>query len=165
MQNSNYLIYRFHSIVYLQNWIGMKNKRKRWYEMKWIPFYSILLGISISSVYGDPRGDCLVWGPERWRIFSHGDGGESPPERGLGLGMVFYHSSRGESAPKNFVKITFINIFKYFINYFITLFIYDVYYYHNIHNFFYIFICFIIKLCYFFTPSLIENNRNLIKKN
>jgi hypothetical protein len=43
--------------------------------------------------------------PWRW------DGGESPPRKRFGDGTKFHPSSRGDSIPKNFIKLTFINVY------------------------------------------------------
>jgi hypothetical protein len=56
------------------------------------------------------------------------------------------------------IIIIFLIIFLH--NMCIHLFIYDVYNCRKTHN--NIFICFIVKLEYFFTTCFIENNRNLI---
>jgi hypothetical protein len=39
---------------------------------------------------------------QSWKIFPRGDGGESPPEKDLGMGTVFRPPPRGDSIPKNY---------------------------------------------------------------
>jgi hypothetical protein len=68
--------------------------------------------MSISSVIGDPTGIAPFGDPNMGNFFrGDEDGGESSSERDLGMWTVFYYPPRRDSVPKNFINITFINVF------------------------------------------------------
>jgi hypothetical protein len=68
--------------------------------------------MSISSVNGDPRGDCPVWRSEVGEFFPVGMGMEEkvPPKEVWGWGWYFILRPAETPSPKT-SKITFINLY------------------------------------------------------
>jgi hypothetical protein len=63
---------------------------------------SIGLGMSISSVNEDPRGDYLVWRSEDGEFFPVRMEDKVPPKEVWGMGTVFHPPPREDSVPENY---------------------------------------------------------------
>jgi hypothetical protein len=66
--------------------------------------------MSISFVNGDSRKDCPVWGPEDEEFFPMEMEEKVRPKDVWGCGHNFIPRPV-ETVPKNFIKITFINVY------------------------------------------------------
>jgi hypothetical protein len=67
--------------------------------------------MSISSVNGDPRGDCPVWGSEVGEFFLVGMEEKIIPKEVWGWGRLFIPRPIETMSPKTLLKITFVNVY------------------------------------------------------